>query len=169
MDEFIKDRDEAFASGDIEKVRTYCKKYDIEIPEDDTYHAKYGCSGKCHAVSKEYHEDIDDDGHIATEYSVRGFVWSLQVWKTSFQSHISQTFASIQKLIIFIIHKRRFKAFKSWIIIKLLQLPHSLIQIYIFLCISTACKHACSKNHIHTSISLLSYFELSQFLYSHYL
>ena len=27
MDEFIKDRDEAFASGDIEKVRAYCKKY----------------------------------------------------------------------------------------------------------------------------------------------
>jgi hypothetical protein len=35
MDEFIKDRDEAVASGDIEKVRAYCKKYDIEIPEDE--------------------------------------------------------------------------------------------------------------------------------------
>lgn len=35
MDEFIKDRNEAIASGDIEKVRAYCKKYDIEIPEDE--------------------------------------------------------------------------------------------------------------------------------------
>lgn len=35
MDEFIKDRNEAVASGDIEKVRAYCKKYDIEIPEDE--------------------------------------------------------------------------------------------------------------------------------------
>lgn len=35
MDEFIKDRDEAFASGDIAKVREYCKKYDIDIPEDE--------------------------------------------------------------------------------------------------------------------------------------
>ena len=34
MDEFIKDRDEAFASGDIAKVREYCKKYEIEIPKD---------------------------------------------------------------------------------------------------------------------------------------
>ena len=35
MDELIKDRDEAFASGDEEKIRAYCKKYNIEIPEDD--------------------------------------------------------------------------------------------------------------------------------------
>ena len=35
MDEFIKDRDEAFASGDIEKVKAYCEKYEIEIPEDE--------------------------------------------------------------------------------------------------------------------------------------
>ena len=35
MDEFIKDRNEAVASGDIKKVRAYCKKYDIEIPEDE--------------------------------------------------------------------------------------------------------------------------------------
>ena len=35
MDEFIKDRDEAFASGDIAKVREYCKKYEIEIPKDE--------------------------------------------------------------------------------------------------------------------------------------
>lgn len=36
LTEFITDRDEAFASGDIEKVKEYCKKYDIEIPENET-------------------------------------------------------------------------------------------------------------------------------------
>lgn len=35
MDEFVKDRDEALASGDPEKMKTYCKKYNIEIPEDE--------------------------------------------------------------------------------------------------------------------------------------
>lgn len=35
MDEFIKDRDEALASGDPDKMRAYCKKYDIDIPEDE--------------------------------------------------------------------------------------------------------------------------------------
>lgn len=35
MDELIKDRNEAFASGDEEKIRAYCKKYNIEIPEDN--------------------------------------------------------------------------------------------------------------------------------------
>ena len=36
MEDFIKDRDEAFASMDEEKIKAYCKKYDIEIPEDET-------------------------------------------------------------------------------------------------------------------------------------
>lgn len=36
LEEFIKDRDEAFASGDEEKVKEYCKKYEINIPEDET-------------------------------------------------------------------------------------------------------------------------------------
>ena len=35
LEEFIKDRDEAFASGDEEKVKEYCKKYGIEIPENE--------------------------------------------------------------------------------------------------------------------------------------
>ena len=34
--DFIKDRDEAFASGNVDKVKTYCKKYSIKIPEDET-------------------------------------------------------------------------------------------------------------------------------------
>lgn len=33
---FIEDRNEAFASGDEAKVREYCEKYGIEIPEDRT-------------------------------------------------------------------------------------------------------------------------------------
>lgn len=35
LEEFKKDRDEALASGDPEKMKAYCKKYDIEIPEDE--------------------------------------------------------------------------------------------------------------------------------------
>lgn len=36
VEDFMKDRDEAFASGDTEKVKEYCKKYGIEIPENET-------------------------------------------------------------------------------------------------------------------------------------
>lgn len=32
---FIKDRDEAFASMDKEKILAYCNKYGIEMPEDE--------------------------------------------------------------------------------------------------------------------------------------
>lgn len=32
---FIEDRNEAFSSGDIDKIRAYCKKYNIDIPEDE--------------------------------------------------------------------------------------------------------------------------------------
>ena len=32
---FIEDRNEAFASGDIDKIKAYCRKYKIEIPEDE--------------------------------------------------------------------------------------------------------------------------------------
>lgn len=35
MEEFIRDRDEAFASGDEKKIRAYCKKYNITIPENE--------------------------------------------------------------------------------------------------------------------------------------
>lgn len=34
-EEFIKDRNEAFSSGDINKIREYCKKYEVEIPENE--------------------------------------------------------------------------------------------------------------------------------------
>lgn len=33
--EFVKDRDEAFASMDEEKIKAYCRKYDIAIPEKE--------------------------------------------------------------------------------------------------------------------------------------
>lgn len=35
MEEFIKDRNEAFASGDINKIKEYCNKYNVTIPEDE--------------------------------------------------------------------------------------------------------------------------------------
>lgn len=35
MLDFVKDRNEAFASGDEKKIKAYCKKYGIEIPEDE--------------------------------------------------------------------------------------------------------------------------------------
>lgn len=35
MTEFVKDRNEAFASGDENKVKEYCKKYGIDIPKDE--------------------------------------------------------------------------------------------------------------------------------------
>ena len=35
LEEFKKDRDEVLASGDPDKMKAYCKKYDIDIPEDE--------------------------------------------------------------------------------------------------------------------------------------
>ena len=35
MKDFIQERDEAFASGSEKKIRAYCKKYGIDIPEDE--------------------------------------------------------------------------------------------------------------------------------------
>lgn len=35
-EDFIKDRNEAFASMDKEKIIAYCNKYKIQIPEDET-------------------------------------------------------------------------------------------------------------------------------------
>ena len=32
---YIQDRNEAFVSMDKEKILTYCKKYKIEVPEDE--------------------------------------------------------------------------------------------------------------------------------------
>ena len=36
MEEFIKDRNEAFTSMNKEKLLAYCEKYGIAIPEDET-------------------------------------------------------------------------------------------------------------------------------------
>lgn len=33
---FIKDRNEAFQSGDKDKIIAYCKKYNVIVPEDET-------------------------------------------------------------------------------------------------------------------------------------
>ena len=34
-EEFIKDRNEAFASGDKNKILEYCYKYDIKVPDNE--------------------------------------------------------------------------------------------------------------------------------------
>lgn len=34
-EEFVKDRNEAFASGNIDKIKEYCNKYGVSIPEDE--------------------------------------------------------------------------------------------------------------------------------------
>ena len=33
--DFIKNREEIFISGDEEKIKNYCREYDIEIPENE--------------------------------------------------------------------------------------------------------------------------------------
>lgn len=35
MKDFIKDRNKAFGSGNIDEIKKYCKKYDIKIPKDE--------------------------------------------------------------------------------------------------------------------------------------
>ena len=68
MDEFIKDRDEAFASGDIEKVRAYCKKYDIKIPEDENIFK----AGMHKAICNMY---LMPDSKINLEQYNRSYEW----------------------------------------------------------------------------------------------
>lgn len=68
MDEFIKDRDEAFASGDIEKVKAYCEKYDIEIPEDENIFK----AGMHKAICNMY---LMPDSKISLEQYNRSYEW----------------------------------------------------------------------------------------------
>ena len=68
MDEFIKDRDEAFASGDIAKVREYCKKYEIEIPEDENVFL----AGMHKAICNMY---LMPDTKISLEQYERSYNW----------------------------------------------------------------------------------------------
>ena len=35
MEDFIKEREEAFSSMNEKKIRAYCEKYKIQLPEDD--------------------------------------------------------------------------------------------------------------------------------------
>ena len=35
LEEFIKDRNEAFTSKDVNKIIAYCKKYNVTIPDDE--------------------------------------------------------------------------------------------------------------------------------------
>ena len=68
MDEFIKDRDEAFASGDIEKVKAYCEKYEIEIPEDENIFK----AGMHTAICNMY---LMPDSKISLEQYERSYEW----------------------------------------------------------------------------------------------
>lgn len=68
MDEFIKDRDEAFASGDIAKVREYCKKYEIEIPEDENVFL----AGMHKAICNMY---LMPDSKISLDQYERSYNW----------------------------------------------------------------------------------------------
>lgn len=68
MDEFIKDRDEAFASGDIAKVREYCKKYEIEIPKDENVFL----AGMHKAICNMY---LMPDSKISLDQYERSYNW----------------------------------------------------------------------------------------------
>ena len=68
MDEFIKDRDEAFASGDIEKVKAYCEKYEIEIPKDENIFK----AGMHKAICNMY---LMPDSKISLEQYERSYEW----------------------------------------------------------------------------------------------
>ena len=68
MDEFIKDRDEAFASGDIAKVREYCKKYEIEIPKDENVFL----AGMHKAICNMY---LIPDSKISLDQYERSYNW----------------------------------------------------------------------------------------------
>lgn len=66
--DFVKDRDEAFASGDIKKVREYCKKYGIEIPENETIFK----AGMHKAICNAY---LAPDSKISIEQYERSYDW----------------------------------------------------------------------------------------------
>ena len=68
MEEFIKDRNDAFASGDIEKVKAYCEKYEIEIPENENIFK----AGMHKAICNMY---LMPDSKISLEQYERSYEW----------------------------------------------------------------------------------------------
>lgn len=68
MDEFIKDRNEAFASMDEKKIKDYCKKYDIEIPEKE----EIFWAGVHKAVCNLF---LAEDSPISMEQYDKSFSW----------------------------------------------------------------------------------------------
>lgn len=68
MKEFIKDRNEAFASMDEEKIRAYCNKYDIQMPNDE----KLFWIGVNKAVCNLY---LSPDSMITLEQYNRSYEW----------------------------------------------------------------------------------------------
>ena len=64
----IEDRNEAFASGDIDKIKAYCKKYKIEIPEDE----EVFLAGVHKSVCNLY---LLDDSPVTLEQFNKSFDW----------------------------------------------------------------------------------------------
>ena len=65
---FIEDRNEAFASGDIDKIKAYCRKYKIEIPEDE----EIFLAGAHKSVCNLY---LLDDSPVTLEQFNKSFDW----------------------------------------------------------------------------------------------
>ena len=68
MEEFIKDRNETLASGDIDKIKEYCKKYNIAIPEDE----KTFLAGIHKAVCNLY---LLENSPITIEQYIKSYDW----------------------------------------------------------------------------------------------
>lgn len=65
---FIEDRNEVFASGDIDKIKAYCRKYKIEIPEDE----EVFLAGVHKSVCNLY---LLDDSPVTLEQFNKSFDW----------------------------------------------------------------------------------------------
>lgn len=68
---FIEDRNEAFASGDENKVREYCEKYGMEIPED----RKTFLAGMHKAICNLY---LSADSPISIEQYNKSYDWLIE-------------------------------------------------------------------------------------------
>lgn len=68
MEDFIKDRNEAFSSGDVDKIKEYCKKYGVSIPEDE----KTFLAGMHKAICNLY---LVDNSPISIEQYNNSYDW----------------------------------------------------------------------------------------------
>lgn len=68
LKKFIKDRNEAFSSMDEKKIKAYCKKYKIDIPEDENIF----WMGVHKAVCNLY---LNEDNLITLEQYNKSYEW----------------------------------------------------------------------------------------------